>query len=281
MKNKILFRLENEVSIDVNLSLGEFEIQSSTTNKKQGSKGEVANFEHGQLIVENQTIDSVQSIKKKIIFFEDDPQALNSISKMLEEHFNVITFSNYDTVDDILVELNVDLALFDLFIEGKSSLAEIQHFKDRHPKLKIVMITGNPIIEEIVKLFSVKIDGMLTKPFTKSELLKVLSVFLDTKLCPIKINELDRSISYLNITARLTSIEYKIIKTFLQKPNERISRQEIIYRVWGKSAVSRNVFDTHLSNLRKKAPFLEKMICCVHGDGYYFNDNGTTKNEIE
>jgi two-component system phosphate regulon response regulator PhoB len=76
----------------------------------------------------------------------------------------------------------------------------------------------------------------------------------------------------------LTPIEFKLLLFLCKEVNKVYSRDEILNSVWGESihVYSRSV-DTHISKLRKKLGSKANYIESVHGSGYRFVVDETSK----
>ena len=81
-----------------------------------------------------------------------------------------------------------------------------------------------------------------------------------------------RAIITLAGNFELTEVEFKIVSYMLSQRGRWISRVELIEQVWGKSSISRNVLDTHLTNLKRKVPNLRDAIKVVRGRGYLLEE---------
>lgn len=68
----------------------------------------------------------------------------------------------------------------------------------------------------------------------------------------------------------LTSTEVKILEVLTVASRQVVSREKMVETIWGSMNVADNTLDTHLTNLRRKAPFLKSLIKGVRGIGYVF-----------
>jgi len=77
----------------------------------------------------------------------------------------------------------------------------------------------------------------------------------------------------------LTALEFRLLKTFVQRRGRVLSREQLIEAAWEHGThVSDRVVDTHILNLRKKIeddPSQPRLIQGVRGLGYRFSGGET------
>lgn len=117
----------------------------------------------------------------KIVSVDDSPTILKEISYFLEnENFSVVTIN--DPVKAVLsiIRHKPDLILLDLNMLGIDGyeLCRIIRNNLSFKKTPIIFVTGNKGIIDKVKAKLVGASGYLTKPFTRTELLKIVFMHL-------------------------------------------------------------------------------------------------------
>lgn len=108
-------------------------------------------------------------MKKKILILEEDIILSLVLRKSLEKlgYYAVSASNETQALSMFQQEKNVDLFLFNFFIEGSRNSAELlAKFRLSLPKLKAVAVSGT-IIENWAKY---EIQGLLIKPYTIQEL---------------------------------------------------------------------------------------------------------------
>jgi two-component system phosphate regulon response regulator PhoB len=86
----------------------------------------------------------------------------------------------------------------------------------------------------------------------------------------LDLDEDRKSVFSQNRWVDLTSTEYRILET-LKMAQKRLTRAELQSQVWPNSSISENNLDTHLTNLKKKIPELNKKLSVKRGLGYFLN----------
>lgn len=113
----------------------------------------------------------------KIVCVDDSPTILKEISNFLDdESFSVFTIKDSIKALMQIVRLKPDLILLDVNMAGIDGY-ELCRLLRNHSLFKstpIIMVTGNTGIIDRVKAKFVGASGYLTKPFTQSELLKIV-----------------------------------------------------------------------------------------------------------
>ena len=115
---------------------------------------------------------------------DDSPTVLNAIQKFLEDQSLSVVAIN-DPVKALMqiVRSKPDLILLDITMPNLDGY-ELCALLRRHPRYKrtpIVMVTGNTGFIDRARAKLVRASGYLTKPFTQSDLLKIVFKHLPTK----------------------------------------------------------------------------------------------------
>ena len=121
-----------------------------------------------------------QNYRKKvytIVCIDDSPTVLTAIQSFLDEQvFNVVGFNEPLNALMQILRTNPDLILLDVEMpnldgyELCSLLRKHSYFKD----VPVIMVTGRKGFIDRAKAKMVRASGYLTKPFDKSELLKII-----------------------------------------------------------------------------------------------------------
>ncbi|MDF5721103.1 MAG: response regulator [Rhizonema sp. PD37] len=117
----------------------------------------------------------------KIISVDDSPIFLKEIRRFLEdENFSVVTISDPVKAVMPIIRHKPDLILLDLNMEGIDGyeLCRIIKNNSLFKNTPIIMVTGNKGIVDKVKARLVGCSGYLTKPFSRTDLLKMVFMHL-------------------------------------------------------------------------------------------------------
>lgn len=113
----------------------------------------------------------------KIISVDDSPTVLKEISRFLDdESFSVMTISDPLKAVMSIIRYKPDIILLDLNMEGIDGyeLCRIIRNNSMFKNTPIIMVTGSKGIIDKVRARLVGASGYLTKPFTRTDLLKMV-----------------------------------------------------------------------------------------------------------
>ncbi len=135
-----------------------------------------------QLTTENYPKATVTQQKvHTIVSVDDSPTILREISRLLEnENFSVVTIIDPLKAVMSIIRNQPDLILLDLNMAGIDGyeLCRLIRNNSKFKDTPIVFVTGKKGIIDKVKAKFVGASGYLTKPFTRSELLKIVFMHL-------------------------------------------------------------------------------------------------------
>jgi DNA-binding response OmpR family regulator len=147
------------------------------------------------------------------------------------------------------------------------------------------MLTAKSQEAEIVTGLELGADDYITKPFGVLELLARINALFRRVASGSGLQEVHRfgdlEINFKKYYARkqgrplkLSPREYELLKCFIERQGEVISREELLKQIWGyESYPDTRTVDTHIAKLRRKIeekPAEPKLIVTVHGMGYKF-----------
>jgi DNA-binding response OmpR family regulator len=118
----------------------------------------------------------------KILVIDDEPSILIMIKKMLEREGHLVdTAANGRVGTELFEKNNHDLIITDIIMPQKEGLEIILELRKKHPKLKIVAISGGGRIGPEGYLPSAKLFGadmVFQKPLVKNEFVEAISKLL-------------------------------------------------------------------------------------------------------
>jgi len=131
-------------------------------------------------------------------------------------------------------------------------------------------------------------DDYVSKPFSPRELRARISAVLRrfegeslgvSRFGDLEIDFDGAIVRKQGVAVDLTALEFRLLKTFVERRGRLLSRTQLIEAVWERGThVSDRVVDTHILNLRKKIetdPSHPRLIHGVRGLGYRFDGHET------
>jgi len=215
-----------------------------------------------------------------VLVIDDDDRLRDLLAKFLTDHgFMVATASDAADARAKLANLEFDVIVLDLMMPGETGLEFAESLR-RGSNVPILMLTAMNEVEDRIVGLEHGADDYLGKPFEPRELLLRINSILRRAPVPseplgevnlgdavflAERSELRRS----GKTVRLTDIEAALLGALAHRPDEVLSREELI-ELTGASGGGRAV-DVQVTRLRRKIerdPKLPRYLQTVRGKGY-------------
>jgi DNA-binding response OmpR family regulator len=223
---------------------------------------------------------------KKILIVEDEKDMVTGLRFNLEARdYTVIVAYDGETGYQKALSEKPDLVILDIMLPKLNGYEVCKSLKKEIPDLPIIMLTAKSQEAEIVTGLEIGADDYITKPFSVLELLARIKALLRRIKSGSEIPEVHRfgdlEINFKKYEARkkgkpikLSPREYELLKWFIEREGEIISRDELLDQVWGyDSFPNTRTIDAHIAKLRHKIednPEEPKLIVTIHGIGYKF-----------
>ncbi|MCA1034024.1 response regulator transcription factor [Bacillus infantis] len=231
-------------------------------------------------------------IEGKILVVEDELPIRKLILFNLERsNFEVLEAGDGKTALQLAEDKNPSLVVLDVMLPDMDGFEICARLRERHPDLPIIILSARG--QDMDKIMGLEIgaDDYIVKPFNPLELAaRIRSVLRRTSrntspvrpaalelgpyLLEVKTQRLYKSGRLVKLTAR----EFQLMKFFLQKRNEPVTRDEILDEVWGLNYFGDpKTVDVHIRRLREKIedePSSPLFLKTVWGYGYCFQESG-------
>ena len=201
-------------------------------------------------------------MKARILIVDDEPAILDNIQYVLEaEGLETLRLTEGLAVLPLLARERVDLILLDIGLPDVSGLDLCREIRRAHGVPIIFLTARSAEIDKVVGL-EMGADDYVPKPFSPRELAaRVKAVLRRTAATPpprgghpaFAVDEARRRIAYHGKTLDLSRTEYELLATFLRRPGQVYSREQLKSIIWEQPGTSleRSV-DGHVKNLRAK-----------------------------
>lgn len=208
-----------------------------------------------------------------LLVVDDDLEILVLLSRFLKEHqFDVATAANVREAENIMRTQSIDLIVLDVMMPGEDGLVFCRRLRESS-NIPVIMLTAmGDDVDRIVGL-ELGADDYIGKPFNPRELLARIRSVLRRTSRPGRNNgahsgkqkkcytfdqwQLDPTRRELRdkdgVIVALTSGEFDLLLTFLEHPQETLTRDQLLDLCKGRGAnpFDRSI-DVQLSRLRKK-----------------------------
>ena len=222
---------------------------------------------------------------------EDEPDLGTAIKRTLNHEAYVVDWVLNGTEAWSYLEnswTQYTLAIFDWLLPGLSGLELCKRLRSHHNPLPVLMLTAKDSMEDKVEGLDAGADDYLVKPFGMAELLARLRA-LQRRSPQLQAPQLRAGHLVLNYDSHtvfsaasasnpkivpLTHKEFQLLEHFMRHPNQILTREQILDRLWeiGAEPMS-NVVAAQIRLLRRKlAQYgFDRLIETVYGIGYRLN----------
>jgi len=224
----------------------------------------------------------------RILVVEDDRKVARFIQQGLEEEGHAVDVAADGESGLLLAHVGpYDVLILDIQLPKRNGLQLAAELRRERVTVPILMLTARDTTEDVVRGLDAGADDYLTKPFAFDELVARVRALGRRGGTPtaggvLRFDdlELDRgrfSATRGGRTLALTPREFRLLAYLLERPEQVVTRTELIEKVWDMSFdPGTNVVDVHVSNLRRK---LEeggepRLLHTVRGVGFVLRRNG-------
>jgi len=226
---------------------------------------------------------------KKILIIEDEPGILVSLKDEFESQGYIVHIAEDGEKGlEIAKGEKPDLIILDIMLPVLDGYEVCKKLRMEGDTTPIIMLTVKD--EEVDKVLGLELgaDDYVTKPFSFRELTaRVKAIFRRTEerapdlTCysfgQIELDFKKYEAKKKNKKLELTPLEFQMLKLFIQKKEQVLSRDDFLDKIWGEDniSVSDRTVDSHIANIRKKIeddPSNPKHILSIRGVGYKFVD---------
>ena len=180
-----------------------------------------------------------------------------------------------------------ELLVLDIRLPGRNGFDVCRELRRRSKNVPVLMLTARGDVRDCVKGLKIGADDYLTKPFDVAELLARIEALLrrannaraqltDSVFCfgDVIVDLNKEEVLRNGMPVELTAKEFGLLRHFISKPDERVSRQALLEQVWGyRGVLNTRTVDLHVAQLRQKLEINPRKPChilTVFRSGYKF-----------
>ena len=216
----------------------------------------------------------------RILIAEDESRLASFLEKGLRASGFVTTVvTDGEAAESRARDSDFDLLILDLNLPKKDGLEVLRDLRRAGQNLPVIVLTARGDPHDRVEGLESGADDYLPKPFHFEELVARIRVQLrggdpTAEQTQLRVGDLaldlrTRWASVAGETVELSAREFELLRTFLQHPNQVLSREQLLARVWGYDYdPGSNVVDVYVGYLRKKLG--AQKFETVRGVGYRF-----------
>jgi two-component system phosphate regulon response regulator PhoB len=222
----------------------------------------------------------------RILVVDDEPDITALVAYHLAKGgYRVSTAANGADALRAAREERPDIVVLDLMLPGLSGYEVLQELRKREETrdVGVILLTARREEADRIRGLSLGADDYLTKPFSPQELalrvgalirrLAAPAVSSGSTLSagPVNIDRAAHKVSVDGTELQLTSTEYKLLLTLVERRGRVQTRPQLLETVWeAQPDIQTRTVDMHVQRLRTKLGEHGKLVETVRGFGYRF-----------
>jgi two-component system alkaline phosphatase synthesis response regulator PhoP len=226
-------------------------------------------------------------VKLRVLIVEDEPLLVLTLSdRLCAEGYEVESATNGEAGLARARAASFDLILLDVALPLRNGFDVLRDLRQQRLDTPVLMLTARGQVIDRVLGLKLGADDYLPKPFDMTELLARMEAVLRRRRATAPATTGNYVFGEVRVDFRraevlregqpveLSSLEFKLLRYFVEHRGELLSRRELLEHVWGYPAVLQTrTVDVHVASLRQK---LERHaakpehIVTVHRMGYRF-----------
>ena len=218
----------------------------------------------------------------RILIAEDEPR----LAAFLEKGLRASGFSTTVVADGVgasamAQDEDFDLLILDLGLPRRDGLDVVRDVRAAQNKLPVIILTARDDTSDRIAGLEAGADDYIGKPFHFEELLARVRARLRGDRANaeeqrhqiteggITLDLRTRWVTSGSTTVELSAREFELLRTFLEHPNQVLSREQLLAHVWGYDYdPGSNVVDVYVGYLRRK--LASDAFETVRGVGYRY-----------
>lgn len=224
---------------------------------------------------------------KRIFFVEDDLSLINGLSyAMKKQGYETEIARTSLEAEKMWAEGNYDLVILDVSLPDGSGYDLCRKIRETS-RIPVMFLTAADEETDIIMGLDIGGDDYITKPFKLAVFLSRVNALLrrsgnftgqepELNSKGIRVQMLTRQVYKDGAPLSLTAGEYKLLCMFMENPDQVLSGEQILNRLWDceEKYIDRSALTVYIRRLRTKIedePGSPKNIVTVRGMGYKWN----------
>ena len=225
--------------------------------------------------------------RPRVLLVEDEPSlVLTLVDRLQSEGYEVESAQDGETGFQRALDGTFDLVLLDVALPGIGGFDVLRDLRHKRVETPVLMLTARGQVIDRVLGLKLGADDYLPKPFDMMELLARIEAVLRRKqgfasgstgsytFGEVRVDFRRAEVTRAGAPLNLSSLEFKLLRYFIEHRGTLLSRNELLEKVWGYPAVLQTrTVDVHVASLRQKIephPAKPEYIVTVHRMGYRF-----------
>lgn len=201
-----------------------------------------------------------------VLVVEDEPAQLEILAYNLESDGFLVSRARDGEEALLLIREDVpDVIVMDWMMPHLSGIEVCRRLKSNPEtrSIPVIILSARSEDEDKVRGLEIGADDYVVKPYSVVELMarvrtqlrrsRPSSLGQEIKFEDFILNSETYKVTRGQIDLKLGLIEFRLLKTFMEKPARVWSREELLDRIWGRDVyVETRTVDVHIGRLRKE-----------------------------
>ncbi len=222
----------------------------------------------------------------KILIVEDDETILMGLKDDMEfEGYEVAVADNGKEGYMLAKSKEFNLIILDILLPELTGFEICKKLREENVRTPIIMLTAAKT-EEMDKVMGLEMgaDDYVTKPVGSREMVaRVKAILRRTgieketgdvfEFGEVSVDFKRHEVLKAGEKIHLTALEFKLLKFFIERKGEVVTRDNLLDEAWGDAIISPRTIDSHIVHLRKKIepdPSQPRYLVSIRGVGHRF-----------
>jgi two-component system phosphate regulon response regulator PhoB len=202
----------------------------------------------------------------RVLVVEDEPAQLEILAYNLESDGFMVSRARDGEEALLLIREDVpDVIVVDWMMPHLSGIEVCRRLKSNPEtrSIPVIILSARSEDEDKVRGLEIGADDYVVKPYSVVELMarvrtqlrrsRPSSLGQEIEFEDLKLNSETYKVIRGQIDLKLGPIEFRLLRTFMEKPARVWSREELLDRIWGRDVyVETRTVDVHIGRLRKE-----------------------------
>lgn len=202
----------------------------------------------------------------RVLVVEDEPAQLEILAYNLESDGFMVSRARDGEEALLLIREDVpDVIVMDWMMPHLSGIEVCRRLKSNPEtrSIPVIILSARSEDEDKVRGLEIGADDYVVKPYSVVELMarvrtqlrrsRPSSLGQEIEFEDLKLNSETYKVIRGQIDLKLGPIEFRLLRTFMEKPARVWSREELLDRIWGRDVyVETRTVDVHIGRLRKE-----------------------------
>jgi len=219
-------------------------------------------------------------VRTTVLVIENDPQIASAIDDELgAQGYQVAHSGTVQSALDLIRTTHPSALLIDRGLGGEDGLQIVEVMRRQGDDTPVLLISGPASVEDRISGLKAGGDDYLVKPFDMRELsARVETLLRRRRVTRLSLGDLEmdlvaRKVSCEGRPVALLPLEFKLLEYFMRRPDEVMTREMLLEKVWNSNKTFTNVVDVQIGRIRKKLDptGARQFIVNIRGRGFKLN----------